>query len=96
MAVSDSRVRPTRDLRTPRAVTPPALVSREVLEAQVRRSTRDQDFDRGFAKAIELLERGATLEDLRAATGVVRHSWCTPRMASDAYEDTVVQTVPVR
>lgn len=59
---------------------------RDALQRQVRRLSERAStaFDDGFAAAVRMVEAGADLEQLRAATGVVSGEW----------EDTEPQSVP--
>ncbi len=79
-----TRTRPLRVKHTPketaaRADTVPLEEESEVtrLRRQLRRATErnSKAFDQGFAAAVDMVARGATLERLRDAAGIVSDEW---------------------
>lgn len=45
-------------------------------------------FDQGFAAAVQMIEHGATLSQLRAASGVVSDEWADTAVMEAVAEDT--------
>jgi hypothetical protein len=77
MKIVEKNSATTRSLRLPRAQTAPVEDEREVLIRQLRRVTERNlvAFDQGFKAAADMVARGADLEQLVAATGVVSREW---------------------
>lgn len=88
---------PTRQLRVHKAAMTSEEDEQAVLLRQLRRATErnSRAFDEGFEAAVVMVQNGADLEQLRAASGAVAIEWSDTAPIEIVAHDTFVDGTPL-